>query len=260
MFSRLRKRLTYTNVAMTLALVFAMTGGAYAASKFVITSTKQIKPSVLKQLQGKTGKTGAAGANGTNGAPGTPGEKGAAGTNGTNGTNGAPGTSVTGAAATAGECPAGGEKYTSASGSVPVCNGKDGLTGFTSTLPKGKTETGAWFVPANATTTETTTISFPIPLAAALAGGQVHYITVAEWEGGTPPTGCGGTAEKPLAEEGFLCIFEGALSNPVGGVESGGILTPAKFALGAGQTGALLSIESKAVGSSFAGTWAVTAP
>ncbi len=32
MFSRIRKRITYANLAMTLALVFAMTGGAYAAS------------------------------------------------------------------------------------------------------------------------------------------------------------------------------------------------------------------------------------
>ena len=31
MFSMIRKRLTFANVAMTLALVFAMTGGAYAA-------------------------------------------------------------------------------------------------------------------------------------------------------------------------------------------------------------------------------------
>ena len=44
MFSRIRKRLTYANVVMTFVLVFAMTGGAYAASKYVITSTKQIKP------------------------------------------------------------------------------------------------------------------------------------------------------------------------------------------------------------------------
>ena len=44
----MRGRLSYANVAMTLALVFAMSGGAYAASKYVITSTKQISPKVLK--------------------------------------------------------------------------------------------------------------------------------------------------------------------------------------------------------------------
>lgn len=31
MFSRIRKRMTYANVVATIALVFAMSGGAYAA-------------------------------------------------------------------------------------------------------------------------------------------------------------------------------------------------------------------------------------
>src|SRR5580693_7891888 len=48
MFSRIRKRLSYTNIVMTLALFFAISGGAYAASKVLITSTKQISPKVLK--------------------------------------------------------------------------------------------------------------------------------------------------------------------------------------------------------------------
>ena len=79
MFSRIRRRLSYTNVLMTLALVFAMSGGAYAAGRYVITSTKQIKPSVLKQLQGKAGPAGADGAAGQTGATGAKGETGAKG-------------------------------------------------------------------------------------------------------------------------------------------------------------------------------------
>ena len=40
MFSPIRKRLTYANVVATLALVFAMSGGALAASKYLITSSQ----------------------------------------------------------------------------------------------------------------------------------------------------------------------------------------------------------------------------
>jgi hypothetical protein len=75
----MRRRLTYANVAATLALVFSMTGGAIAANHYLINSTKQINPKVLKKLKGKTGATGkagvngAAGAAGAAGAPGTPG-------------------------------------------------------------------------------------------------------------------------------------------------------------------------------------------
>jgi hypothetical protein len=74
----MRRHLTYANVVATLALVFAMTGGAIAAKHYLINSTKQIKPSVLKQLK-KPGRTGATGAQGKQGLPGVPG---AAGTTG----------------------------------------------------------------------------------------------------------------------------------------------------------------------------------
>jgi hypothetical protein len=91
MFSRIRKHLTYANVAMTLALVFAMSGGAYAASKYVITSTKQISPKVLKSFKGVNDKTGAKGAAGPAGAAGATGPTGPAGKDGANGANGAKG-------------------------------------------------------------------------------------------------------------------------------------------------------------------------
>jgi hypothetical protein len=83
-----RKRLSYANVAATLALVFSMSGGALAASHYLINSTKQINPRVLRKLRGNsgprgaTGAPGAAGAAGASGAPGTPGAKGEPGQSG----------------------------------------------------------------------------------------------------------------------------------------------------------------------------------
>ncbi len=77
MFSAIRRhmRVSPTTVIATLALVFAMTGGAYAAKKYLITSTKQISPSVLKALQGKAGPAGAAGAQGPAGPAGSGGHE-----------------------------------------------------------------------------------------------------------------------------------------------------------------------------------------
>jgi len=74
MFNFARTRLTYANVAATLALVFSMTGGALAAKHYLINSTRQINPKVLKKLKaklkGKTGARGPAGAPGSEGPPG----------------------------------------------------------------------------------------------------------------------------------------------------------------------------------------------
>jgi hypothetical protein len=81
----MRKRLSYANVTATLALVFAMSGGALAASHYVINSTKQINPSVLKKLTGKTGKTGANGPAGPTGPGGAIGPGGPAGPQGVQG-------------------------------------------------------------------------------------------------------------------------------------------------------------------------------
>jgi hypothetical protein len=69
----LRRHLNYENVVATLALVFAMSGGALAANRYLIDSTKQIKPSVLKKLRGTRGARGAAGAKGLTGAAGATG-------------------------------------------------------------------------------------------------------------------------------------------------------------------------------------------
>jgi hypothetical protein len=85
----MRRRISYANVAATLALVFAMSGGALAASHYLINSTKQISPKVLKKLKGNTGKKGATGATGPAGPTGPTGATGATGGTGPAGKNGA---------------------------------------------------------------------------------------------------------------------------------------------------------------------------
>lgn len=190
MLSAIRRRFTYANVAVTLALVFAMTGGAYAASKILITSTKQISPKVLKSLKGARGANGANGANGTAGTAGPAGPGGAQGPAGPGGPQGPKG--ETGAP------------------------GTNGTTGFTDTLPSGKTLKGDWSIVAVLPGTgplegsASTAVSFGIPLAAAATPLYIKAPTPeeeAKKEFPTPPAGCTGNVEEPGAEPGHACVF-----------------------------------------------------
>jgi hypothetical protein len=78
----MRRHLTYANVAATLALVFAMTGGAIAAKHYLINSTSQINPKVLKRLRGPVGPPGKPGATGREGDAGRQGPAGTTGLQG----------------------------------------------------------------------------------------------------------------------------------------------------------------------------------
>jgi hypothetical protein len=71
-----RHRFTYANVVATLALVLAMSGGALAATHYIITSTHQISPKVLRKLKSARGRAGSKGAPGKNGTDGTDGKDG----------------------------------------------------------------------------------------------------------------------------------------------------------------------------------------
>jgi hypothetical protein len=70
------RRVNYANVTATLALFFAMSGGALAAKHYLISSTKQISPKVLKALKGNEGLRGLTGVTGATGAPGKEGPSG----------------------------------------------------------------------------------------------------------------------------------------------------------------------------------------
>ncbi len=248
MFSKIRKRLTYANVAMTLALVFAMSGGAYAASKYIITSTKQIKPSVLKSLKGKAGPAGAQGLKGEAGAAGASvtGKEGPVGKEGKEGPQGPPGT-----------------------------------TGFTKTLPSGESEKGDWALGGEASFVEGS-VSFGIPLGEA---PTAHYIRVggleANWNQTTnkleevAPTKCGspvGTAAKPKANPGNLCVYASEEVNTLKEYGSSALPKICAFGTAAGLCvfeategaadpyGFGLSTLSEVAGVvSVRGTWAVTA-
>ena len=176
MLSFIRRRVTYANVAMTLALVFAMTGGAYAlngngssvggAHATAQIAKKKSKPKVQRGPRGpkgETGKTGPAGPVGPVGPAGLTGAVGAVGPagltgavgpvgpagptgpagpvgpagTGTPGTNGVSVTSKEQATGTLGPCKAGGSEFKSASPTPTyACNGEGGSGGVPIHLPK----------------------------------------------------------------------------------------------------------------------------
>lgn len=95
-----QRKPTPAAVIATVALVLALGGTAVAASHYIITSTSQIKPSVLRALRagvrtkgstglaGARGPAGATGAQGLAGAQGLPGPAGPAGVQGPQGVSG----------------------------------------------------------------------------------------------------------------------------------------------------------------------------
>jgi hypothetical protein len=252
MFSVLRTRLRVspTAVIATLALVFAMTGGAYAAKKYLITSTKQISPSVLKALRGKAGAGGAAGAAGVQGPAGPAGPQGSAGNNGSNGEKGAQGI----------------QGQTGKDGKQGA-TGATGVSGFTATLPTGQTETGTWDVSAQSPNGGfyTTAISFPIPLKEAGVNKAFAFNLEQTEEKEFGSSGCTGSVAKPTAPKGVLCVYTGLEVLENAHMQFPTVRLPnSNGEAGYGTSGAVLwGIEPEGGGPAIAevqGTWAVTAP
>jgi hypothetical protein len=244
MFQHLRSRLRVSpaGVLATVALVFALTGGAYAAGRYVITSTKQIKPSVLKSLKGNAGPAGRAGAPGAAGPAGPTGPTGPAGSQGSEGKQGNEGHEGK-------QGPEGKPGEKGATGSPWTAGG---------TLPKGSTETGTWFAGVNAELVGFDSISFSIPLAATLDEEHVHYVTLKQVAEKAAPSQCPGSSTTPAAHEGNLCIYEGELSNPQNGTAEVIVEDPSIAAQGSATAGAALVVVAKEKESTFWGSWAVT--
>jgi len=150
-----RRPITYANVVATLALVLAMSGGAIAATRYLINSTRQINPHVLKQLRGAIGPRGLTGAIGPVGPQGVTGQI------GTKGPKGEP--------------------------------GPDGFSAL-STLPPGGSESGEIQVAGPGVPSGVVVVSavtFSVPLAAAL--NEEHTLILADDL--TVPEHCPGIGE-----------------------------------------------------------------
>ena len=278
MFSTLRTRFGIPGVISVIALVFAMFGGAYAASNSSgggkATASAKGKPGP----RGKTGKRGPAGPQGPAGPAGPAGAKGGTGAPGSNGTNGAPGangTSVTseefGVGGKDGKCVGvGGSKFAAAASTTYACNGKEGEPGVLhpgETLQSGATETGTFSVKGENKALQTVPIGWSIPLsttaAAEITEAKIHVV------GANGGATCEGTAKAPTAPEGELCVYKaigegqpftlgflitemGPLNPEAGEFPAGGVST----------AGALIYSEELnwATDSWVQGSFAITAP
>jgi hypothetical protein len=184
-FSRLHNHLTYANIVATLALVFAMGGGAYAAKQYLITSTNQISPEALRALMRSMGPVGKQAAPDNEG-PTESGPKGKKGSRGATGPTGP--------------------------------TGPAGPTGPQGPLQAGVTEGGEWSMttPAKSGEIRVVPISFNIPLAKPIRPTKVHLVGPEEgFEEPKEklPVGCSGNFEKPVAAPGNFCVFAQILLN-----------------------------------------------
>ncbi len=168
----LRSHLTYANVVATLALVFAMSGGALAASHYLINSTRQINPKVLGRLRGSRGPRGPAGV---------------------------PGLSIQGPSGASIKGPKG----------DPGHEGHEGHEGFSalSALPSEVSESGVYGIATPNSSSSGSleqTVSFALRLSAPVPVTKVEYEKL-----GAPTSNCAGPGK---AASGYLCIYSASSS------------------------------------------------
>ena len=230
MRSRIRSWPAYANIA-TLALVVATSGGTLAATHYLITSTTQISPKVLRALKGKAGSTGETGEAGPQGEAGSEGATGATGETGPAGKEGAQGKE-----------------------GKPGAEGKEGSPWTAGgVLPSGKTETGTWAFVSHAEESVRVPLSFSIPTNEPLqpthGRGPVELVQPGEEDQIDAHPNCPGSVAKPQANPGFICVYSEKLEDSLTG--QGPVRT----------SGVVLIFEAKSsTPQTDEGTWAVTAP
>lgn len=233
MFSKMYNRIGVPGLLSVIALVFAMAGGAFAAghSGGKVGQAGEFERAKTKGKRGPKGATGATGAQGPIGPQGSVGPAGSVGPIGPTGPTGSQG--------------------------IQGLPGEDGEEGSPWTelgvLPPGKTETGAWAVRSTTDSAgAVSAISFTLPLPEALDENHVHIMA----KEATPTSECPGTAAKPQAAPGHLCVYIGFLG--LGDVEE--IKAPSTSTPGADVSGAFVGVTASSNFAFASGNWAVTAP
>ena len=178
-------------VVACLALFVASAGTSIAASHYLITSTKQIKPSVLKQLKGARGPAGPSatpaaalpgqkGDTGATGATGPAGPKGDTGANGIDGTVGPIGlqgpkgdTGLTGPTGAKGDTGATGAPGATGAQGPQGSKGDTGAAGATGS-PGAKGDTGATGSPGATGATGPDFVSWSSVVTSGVAGDCNH--------------------------------------------------------------------------------------
>lgn len=252
-----------------IALVFAMLGGAYAASSN--SGGKATASAKAKRgPRGPRGATGPAGPAGPQGSAGANGKDGSNGSNGSNGAPGAPGKSVTVTAIEPEEegCEERGGalvKQEGAAGGTEVCNGAPG-TFSTAPLPSGQTLTGVWGVEGKSAGARAMAVfSFPLQVVPPpklvidyLGLGTIIVKPNGEFEEfeGVEKFEelCPGSVASPQAAPGYFCPYEDGTSDMslelLAALEASSL--PTKY-------GDRLPYEATGTEQKAFGTWAVTA-
>jgi hypothetical protein len=288
MFSTLRNRFGIPGVISVIALVFAMIGGAYAASnsgdgKSATASAKKAAkgprgprgPKGATGAAGLAGPAGASGAKGDAGAAGGAGEKGATGANGTTGAAGKTvlsGTATpTAATGTVGDFyietdvsriygPKAASGLNGGWGAGTNLKGEEGSPWTElGTLPSGATMTGTYFVnyPKESVAFEEEVNSYVAAISFTLPVEPKPALVFVDFGEDKSADGCPGFSASgtPLADAGTLCVYAKlslqSTLNPLGG--------------GVNTVGAFLSFDCKGEFEEFEspcreqGLWAVTA-
>lgn len=267
--SNLRKRLSAGGpgvVVAVIAIVVALAGTAYAATKLNSTQKKEVEK-IAKKYAGKPGAPGAQGSAGPQGPPGTKGDTGSQGDKGDQGIpglKGADGKSVGLVGEGAELCEKSptekvpGVAYEIEGSGVEktICNGAEGSPWTAGgSLPSGATETGNWTLVGTAADTNGVDIplSFPIPLNEPLDEAHVHYRSEVDFT-----TFCKGNGTVPEPVPGNLCVY---LTESVNGAVASGIYSSFEEGeKGALTMGAVLAFSAPTGIAGGGGSFAFTAP